>query len=247
MIFGREQLNIERETLLWTNPNPTSAFSAQTLNVDLSGYDFVKIKYAVQIQNLSLEHCIQFAYFKLDDLPKEIDAVNGNVCLGGLLANYGFIRAIAYDNRSLKFGSGYGNQTVNQNWNVPFEIYGIKGRRLPVTFPTDEELLWENPNPTSNFSPIGLPMDIHKYAFAKIEYKLSNSYPYKATIIIPTEEIMTEQLTAGIGSSFENVGGAGRSIRADTTTLYIGNGYVGASTDNSKIIPLKIYGIGRKQ
>ena len=33
-------------TLLWTNPSPTSAFAAQTVALDLSGYKFVLIEYS---------------------------------------------------------------------------------------------------------------------------------------------------------------------------------------------------------
>lgn len=36
--------NVVTEDLLWTNPSPTSAFAAQTVALDLSGYDGVKIK-----------------------------------------------------------------------------------------------------------------------------------------------------------------------------------------------------------
>ena len=31
----------EKPILLWTNPSPSSSFSAQTLNIDLTGYDYL--------------------------------------------------------------------------------------------------------------------------------------------------------------------------------------------------------------
>ena len=36
-------LKVERRTLLWENPNPDSAFSAQNINIDLSDYDEVEV------------------------------------------------------------------------------------------------------------------------------------------------------------------------------------------------------------
>ena len=35
--------DVPHYTLLWTNPNPTSSFSAQTISLDLSKYDAVEI------------------------------------------------------------------------------------------------------------------------------------------------------------------------------------------------------------
>ena len=37
--------DVPHYTLLWTNPNPTSEFSAQAISLDLSKYDMVKIDY----------------------------------------------------------------------------------------------------------------------------------------------------------------------------------------------------------
>lgn len=36
-------------TLLWTNPNPTSAFAAQTLSVDTSDYSFIAVEFRTHI------------------------------------------------------------------------------------------------------------------------------------------------------------------------------------------------------
>ena len=35
--------DVPHYTLLWTNPNPTSSFSAQTISLDLSKYDAVEV------------------------------------------------------------------------------------------------------------------------------------------------------------------------------------------------------------
>ena len=42
MATGTIQKNM---VLLWTNPNPTSAFAAQTISVDISEYSFVAIEF----------------------------------------------------------------------------------------------------------------------------------------------------------------------------------------------------------
>lgn len=44
--------------LLWTNPNPRSAFVAQTINLDLSGYRFVMVSGAVPNYNYQVCYAI---------------------------------------------------------------------------------------------------------------------------------------------------------------------------------------------
>lgn len=109
-------LAAEQPTLLWTNPNPTSEFTAQTLNIDFSGYEYFSIRF-VGNQSYYSEYETIF--------PVEI----GKVCgIAGL-----------YPNASLTvpYVRGFILQSINQisfdralnNYNtcvVPIEIKGYK-------------------------------------------------------------------------------------------------------------------------
>ena len=50
---------VETRTLLWTNASPTSAFAAQTISLDLSGYDAVEIVSRFTTSNIgqTVEKC----------------------------------------------------------------------------------------------------------------------------------------------------------------------------------------------
>ena len=107
-------------TLLWTNANPVSTFNAQTIQLDLSEYSHV---------------LILFLAFNDDDggMCSTVCKVNGTVKSG---ANY--LQFVWSSNRcgvrkcfptstGIEFGAcGYNNST-NNGYAIPYEIYGIKG------------------------------------------------------------------------------------------------------------------------
>ena len=49
------------------------------------------------------------------------------------------------------------------------------------------ELIWTNPSPTSNFADQTLSLNLNKYSFVRIEFRLSSSYTYGDYITIPVE------------------------------------------------------------
>ena len=111
--------------LLWTNPNPTSAFNAQTLSIDLSGYESVVIQSKGWFENAE--------YTPLKILvPK-----NGNqYIIAGNQHNYTesgkindsigvYMRLVTVNDDGITFTNAYvsDSQTNNQAC-IPLEIYG---------------------------------------------------------------------------------------------------------------------------
>ena len=122
--------DVPHYTLLWTNPNPTSSFSAQTISLDLSKYDAVEV---VARQFRSDPYCFSsktevgksgklFCY-GYDD-ARELDARNYSVSTTGVSFETGYYAVISASSGS-----------TSASHNVPYKIYGIKfggGIRLSV-------------------------------------------------------------------------------------------------------------------
>lgn len=112
----------EYKKLLWTNPNPASSFAAQTVSLDLSGYDEVQIDIAGTTANTTTTQSFSF-----------------RVGIGGLSnisANNIWWRYITPSSTGVEFGTGYvtqtygGNGTTDNGKMIPQRIYGIKYTRV---------------------------------------------------------------------------------------------------------------------
>ncbi len=112
----------EYRKLLWTNPSPTSSFSAQTVALDLSSYDDVEIEMVGDTTNANTTQ-----NFKL------------RVGIGGLLdisANNIWWRYVTPSGTGVEFGAGYktttygSGATLTNTQMVPLKIYGIKYERV---------------------------------------------------------------------------------------------------------------------
>ena len=109
-------------TLLWTNASPSSDFAAQTIPLDLSGYDFVAIEHHLTLSNT----------YDSDGLFISIIAVGTD----GIMqeANYQITWRLArVSTTGIQFFNGrvvYNlNQTVfiENKHEKPTRIWGIKG------------------------------------------------------------------------------------------------------------------------
>ena len=111
--------DVPHYTLLWTNPNPTSEFSAQTISLDLSKYDAIKIDYN--------------AYgIKSEETYVGKSCRLSSVSPGGssyyITARYRDCKVMT---DGIKFDDGYTSYAVatpdTNNANcIPYKIYGIK-------------------------------------------------------------------------------------------------------------------------
>ena len=113
--------DVPHYTLLWTNPNPTSSFSAQTISLDLSKYDMVEVVFKQYASN---------PFFSTSKTE---------VGKSGKLFSYGYEDVREMDGRSYKvsttgvsFQVGYSamisasSGTAADGQCVPYKIYGIK-------------------------------------------------------------------------------------------------------------------------
>ena len=113
--------DVPHYTLLWTNPNPTSSFSVQTISLDLSKYDAVEVV---------------ASYYKDNNrrTSSRIFTKDGTEC--SLIVNglpYFLCRELIVKDTGLEFGNGYSygtyaswSRSVDNNVCIPYKIYGIK-------------------------------------------------------------------------------------------------------------------------
>lgn len=117
----------ETPTLLWTNPNPTSSFASQTLNIDLSNYKALIIKNEGSVASVVTSSEQQMSYVDLSETGYVFCSsyIYGNLVLS-------FRRVTAHTNSSITFGAGFSLDSYNlnvastNNASVPLEIYGLK-------------------------------------------------------------------------------------------------------------------------
>lgn len=104
--------------LLWTNPNPTANFAAQTVALNLSGYDFFAI---VPIFSVASPTFIPAQVFPCDDSQTHVMTVTArtNNNNGG--------RQITFSVSGLAFGSATYSGSTNNSYAIPYKIYGIRG------------------------------------------------------------------------------------------------------------------------
>lgn len=104
--------------LLWTNPSPTSEFSAQTVSVDLSGYDAFYVECTVQSSYPTLKS------------SSVILANSSSTCSGIDGGGYVRSRTITCNNNGFTTESGRyvqkDGQGVANDSCIPYRIYGIK-------------------------------------------------------------------------------------------------------------------------
>lgn len=114
-------------TLLWTNPSPTDEFAATTLNISISGYDFIAVEHK--------------CYATLDQFRIDYGAVGTAFGLIHPTSGGGYGTAASVQNANRKcdatntaqiaFSDAY-NTTGTAAWSklntrcIPYRIYGIK-------------------------------------------------------------------------------------------------------------------------
>ena len=128
----------EYRKLLWTNPSPSSNFSAQTVSLDLSDYDEIELFYAGTT----------------DYANTAIDYIKVAIGKGGLLnmsANEIWWRYVTASSTGVTFDTGYrtptygANSTADNKFIIPLKFYGIKYERVALP-QTDVEVLTVNTN-----------------------------------------------------------------------------------------------------
>ena len=102
--------------LLWTNSDPTSNFSAQTVSIDLSSYSHAIIVGSLTTSSTSAKVS---TFGKIGDkfaLCGIAAATSGNR----------FARNADVTSSGVDFTTGYQNTTAGTGYMIPQEIYGVK-------------------------------------------------------------------------------------------------------------------------
>ncbi len=109
-------------TLLWTNPSPTSAFSAQTLNLNLNNYNAILIlsTYSTSYSTLIFENIV-FLVPEIKD-----GTIQTRIHGWGRDNNYNLTRYYTITNTSIAIDGGAYNGSNNTSYMIPWKIYGIK-------------------------------------------------------------------------------------------------------------------------
>ena len=114
--------DVPHYTLLWTNPNPTSSFSAQTISLDLSKYDAIAVVFDryggvdVRSTQMILEKNEKFTLGTTTDERLRYRACSFND------------KGVTFDTPQMFTTYGiWGSRTSTDEYvNVPIKIYGIK-------------------------------------------------------------------------------------------------------------------------
>lgn len=100
---------------LWENPNPAESFAAQTVAVDLTGFDLYEIIYAPNT-----------SYYTREMSTKA--RVGNGALLIGLWADTDriFHRSVTTAAGGLSFAAAWENKANNNSYCIPIAIYGVK-------------------------------------------------------------------------------------------------------------------------
>lgn len=101
--------------LLWTNASPTSAFEAQTVALDLIGYDAVLISAGAANDQPFGANFICFVG----------SGIYMDIFVPDIVSKYN--RAANVTSSGIVFGAGYYGTKVNNICVIPLAVHGIKG------------------------------------------------------------------------------------------------------------------------
>ena len=108
----------ETKTLLWTNASPTSEFAAQTISLNLSGYDAVEIQFTGVLAKCLVGRDAQAIYLGATETTS-YSILRSRIY--GVTAN-----GITFNNAVYKV-SNANTLNIANNLLIPIKIYGVKG------------------------------------------------------------------------------------------------------------------------
>lgn len=131
----------------------------------------------------------------------------------------------------------------NENWNVSTVEEAINDLYLHSSLALKPELLWTNPNPTSNFGAQTISLDLSEYKYIIVTDKSRtdwNRFP-RSSVIVPVGNF---SMYIMMGNTDTGVEKTVRGIKATPTGVIFTAAYWGGDSPYTNYnIPLKIYGI----
>lgn len=111
---------------LWENASPTSNFAKQTIDLDLSDYDFVEIV-ALSGNSLSnITHTIKTLIGMGGAFRTDINVSNSAITGIALRSYTTKANGVTFNDATYKSGAT-GSPSINNNYLTPYILYGIKG------------------------------------------------------------------------------------------------------------------------
>lgn len=247
------------ETVLWTNPAPTSAFASQTITLSdgISNYKYIKLKW----KNINSEDQIGESIVPVDNFTSQSPSPNYNNFSGMFTTPSSYARGWVYvSDTQITFGNCYtlAGTTQNSNYCIPLEITGLNKLRTGKKSSKTTTTLWTNPNPTASAGfaaqNVTLSDDVSNYDYIEFEFFQNVSKRDDIVIVAFSPEQLKNKYIGSnwYGSSATIFAGNyyyTRYIRYDSeTSMYISSGLKAksgssGSTFATSIIPNKIYGI----
>ena len=122
LIISNQENVTFSSTLLWENENTNNQFEAQTIQLDLSEFKYVLIRYGFFRGEVA-------GMFNVIAKVGEEAILNAYAGTGGDCGNmYFYKRSVLVNQNSVVFGNailGYNTVNVSNSGCIPFEIYGI--------------------------------------------------------------------------------------------------------------------------
>ena len=207
----------EYKKLLWQNPNPTAAFAAQTVALNLSDYDEVEIV----AKRLNTDTSIMQTRATSDYIAS-IASVYGASTV---------FRSATITTTGVSFGGGNLDGSVNNNYAIPLKIYGIKYERVA---PPLADMEWKEAGRTTSTSDwIDLPATAKEVnLIAVVGGTIYSGYRSLAEPIISVTTWMFGGYYAGTsdyGYANVNMRNSGRSFQK-RHCYYAGTNYDSAAT-----------------
>lgn len=116
---------VEVKELLWTNPNLTVEFPAQTISLDLNDYSYVEIKYLERLQQANSISYKKIAVGEATHIWGMFTTIYENM-------KYLDVRTASVSSSGIAFSDGKYGKTAQDTLDtsnsaiVPVKIYGIK-------------------------------------------------------------------------------------------------------------------------
>lgn len=207
----------EYKKLLWQNPNPTAAFAAQTISLDLSDYDVVQIDVYLTANGMISTRFTEVGF----------QGEAGGLGSGGDR----YTRNANVTTTGVAFTVGKSNGTDNTSACIPYKIYGIKYERVA---PPLADMEWKEAGRTTSTSDwIDLPATAKEVnLIAVVGGTIYSGYRSLAEPIISVTTWMFGGYYAGTsdyGYANVNMRNSGRSFQK-RHCYYAGTNYDSAAT-----------------
>lgn len=123
-LFECRKVSSAKPVLLWTNENPTSNFNAQTINVDLTGYEALVIK--AESRNSGNNRYQKTFYYDISN-TNDIEIVMKTTSTATLQTLHcGRNFTVVSNGISVSACQNVGYTTTDNSAVIPLEIYGLK-------------------------------------------------------------------------------------------------------------------------